>query len=169
MPYVLLILLLASATCFGREVQSDSVTNALIAIPKNSLTITDNEGNELHLPYMYDDSKKLTLNVSRKTVKLINDKKQVLAEGQYTEPQQQNAGLYPTGHWRYYYSNGNIKREGAYMLVPYSWVDTVVVTDPVTGREETQLKTVIKYTSIKTGDWQYYNADGKPTSTTHFD
>ena len=161
--------LLASATCFGHEVQSDSVTNALVAIPKNTLTITDNSGKELYLPYPYDESKKLSLNLSRKTVKLVNDNEQVFAEGQYTEPKGHNTGLYPTGHWRYYYRNGTIKREGDYMLVPYTWVDTLIVTDPVTGKEETQLKTIIKYTSVKTGDWQYYNADGKPSNTVHFD
>jgi len=141
----------------------------MIAISKNSLTIADNGNNEMLVPYLYDKSKKLSLNVSQKTVKLTNDNDQVLAEGSYTQAGNENTGMYPTGHWRYYHSNGKLKREGNYVLTPYTWVDTVVVINPITGKEETKTKAVVKYTSTKTGDWQYYNADGKPASTQHFD
>lgn len=168
MPYVLLILLLASATCFGHGAECDSVVNALIAIPKESLTVTDNEDN-LQLPYVYDKSKTLYLNTADKTVKLTNNKEEVFAEGRYTQPNPADNKIYPIGYWRHYYSNGKVKCEGAYILTPYTWVDTTIVKDPLTGKEQMLTKKAIYYTCIQTGDWQYYSTDGKLTTTEHFD
>lgn len=168
MPYVLLILLLASATCFGHEAQCDSVSMALRAIPEDALVVKNNT-NQLQLPYMYDNSKTLLVDFTSKTVKLVNDKNQVFAEGKYTQPDAASPRIYPVGHWRYYHSNGTPSCEGDYVLAPYAWIDTIVKEKTATGKEQVRTKKVIRYNAMQTGNWQHYNAEGMLTSTESFE
>ncbi len=171
MPYVLLIFLLASATCFGRETEHDSLANALESIPKDSLIAYEEypSREEVNVPYIYDNTKTLSLDLTKKTVTLTKNKKHVLAAGKYVQSKAAGRKIYPTGYWHYYHSNGKIKSEGKYVLTSYVCIDTVTTTDPKTGIKQTRNQQVIKYKSIKTGVWLYYNAEGKQTHRERFD
>lgn len=170
MPYVLLFLLFISTTCFAHGEQCDSVAQALVAIPKQSIvTISHTGQNQLQLPYKYDNSKTLVVDLSKKTVKLVNDRQEIFAEGQYVQPDATSQQMYPTGHWRYYHSNGKLKCEGDYIVAPHAWAETQTVKNTATGKAQTKTEHTVKYTVVQTGDWQHYNAAGQHSSTEYFD
>lgn len=158
MPFVLLILLLFSASCSAYATEFDSVAIALQGIPKDSL-MREN-GKAFSIPYEYDKNKTLHIDIESKTVKLINQHNQVIAEGQYKHPDDVSKTLLREGHWRYYYSNGKLKQEGNYIIAPYTWVDSVAVKDAATGKKTKQAKKVLQYQSLRNGTWKYYNREG---------
>lgn len=158
MPFILLILLLFSATCSAYATEFDSVAIALQGIPKDSL-MREN-GKAFSIPYEYDKNKTLYIDVQNKTVKLINQHNQVIAEGPFKYPDNFSKTLLREGHWRYYYSNGKLKQEGNYIIAPYTWVDNVAVKDAATGKKIKQAKKVLQYQSLRNGTWKYYNREG---------
>ncbi len=161
MPFVLLILLLFSATCAVHATELDSVAMALEAIPRDSL-LTE-EGTQravVSVPYKFDNSKTLHVDVQNKTIKLVNQHNQVIAEGKYKHPDNVSKTLLREGYWRYYYANGKLKQEGNYIIAPYTWIDSVTVQDPSTGKKVKQAKKSLQYQSLRNGTWKYYNREG---------
>jgi hypothetical protein len=161
MPYVLLILFLLSATYTVRATELDSLAMALEAIPKDSL-ITE-EGTErttLSVPYKFDKNKTLHIDLQKQTVKIFNEHQQLVAEGACRHVNGNTKKILLTGHWRYYHTNGQLKKEGRYIIVPYVWVDSTTVTDPATGKQITKLQKTIRKKSLRDGTWRYYSKDG---------
>lgn len=161
MPYVLLILFLLSATCTVRATELDSLAMALEAIPKDSLVTEEGtERTTLSVPYKFDKNKTLHIDLQKQTVKIFNEHQQLVAEGACRHVNGNTKKILLTGHWRYYHTNGQVKKEGRYIIVPYTWVDSTTVTDPATGKQITKLQKTIRKKSLRDGIWRYYSKDG---------
>ncbi|MFN4247550.1 MAG: hypothetical protein ACK4EY_07490 [Flavipsychrobacter sp.] len=161
MPYVLLILFLLSATCTVRATELDSLAMALEAIPKDSLITEEGmERSNLSVPYKFDKNKTLHIDLQKQTVKIFNEHQQLVAEGACRHVNGNTKKILLTGHWRYYHTNGQVKKEGRYIIVPYTWVDSTTVTDPATGKQITKLQKTIRKKSLRDGIWRYYSKDG---------
>jgi len=72
-------------------------------------------------------------------------------------------GMYTcmSGMYKEYYENGSLKTLGYYTADRNRQQDTIQVEDPITGSK--QVKTLFRSVFIprKTGDWEYYTADGE--------
>lgn len=161
MPYVLLILFLLSATCTVRATELDSLAMALEAIPKDSLITEEGaERTSLSMPYKFDKNKTLHIDLQKQTVKIFNEHQQLIAEGGCRHVNGNTKKILLTGHWRYYHTNGQLKKEGRYIIVPYVWVDSTTVTDPATGKQITKVQKTIRKKSLRDGIWRYYTKEG---------